>query len=120
MENFMRKLTATEHRIVTLLAKGVPPKKIAQTLYIAYGTVRWHLANLRRDFAVHTTRQLLFELENMSNSVHVAVMVKFTPRGKEVFELFMVGRTYKQICEQLGISRSGVRRHLEQFNFHFI
>ncbi len=29
-------------------------------------------------------------------------------------ELFMRGMSYKQIAERLGISRSGVRRHLEK------
>ena len=38
----------------------------------------------------------------------------FTPREKEVIELFMCWKTYEQIAEYLGISVSGVRRHLER------
>ena len=41
-------------------------------------------------------------------------LIKSSPRDKEVIELFMNGNTYEQIAEHLGISVSGVRRHLEK------
>ena len=39
--------------------------------------------------------------------------IKLTPRGKEVFLLVLDGFKTDQIACQLGISRSGVRRHRE-------
>ena len=40
--------------------------------------------------------------------------IKISPRSKEIIELFMKGKTYKQIADQLKISVSGVRRHMEK------
>ena len=87
------------------------PKKIAESLHISYGTVRWNFANLRKLYDVHSTRELLliFKPCKSENS-----FIKITSREKEVIELFMRGKTYKQITEYLGISISGVRRHLER------
>lgn len=71
--------------------------------------MRWNLANLRKLYDVHSTRELLliFKPYKCENS-----FIKITSREKEVIELFMHGKTYKQIAEYLGIS--GVRRHLEK------
>ena len=73
--------------------------------------MRWNLANLRKLYDVHSTRELLviFKSCKSENS-----SIKTTPRDKEVIELFMRGKTYEQIAECLGISVSGVRRHLER------
>lgn len=88
------------------------PKEIANALYITYGTLRWHLVNIRKVYNVHSTRELLL-VSDMR--VYTAPQtVRFSPRGKEVMELFMRGFTYKKIAERLGISLSGVRRHREK------
>ena len=88
------------------------PKEIAKALYLTYGTIRWHLANLRKVYNVHSTRELL----RLSTVVTPTVPqpVRLSPRGREVMELFMRGVTYNEIAKRLGISRSGVRRHLEK------
>jgi DNA-binding CsgD family transcriptional regulator len=83
-----------------------------QTLFIARKTVKWHLENLRRDFSVHTTRELLLVFDAVPSSCGQSI--RLSPRGKEVFELFMSGVTYRQIAECMGISLSGVRRHIEK------
>ena len=87
------------------------PKEIAATLHISYGTVRWNLANLRKLYAVHSMRELLLIFKPCTNE---SSSLKATPRNKEIIDLFMHGKTYKQIAEHLGISVSGVRRHLER------
>lgn len=88
------------------------PKVIAKILYTTYGTIRWHLANLRKVYNVHSTRELL--LVAGVHAPEASQTVRFSPRGREVMDLFMRGVTYKQIAEQLGISLSGVRRHREK------
>ncbi len=79
-------------------------------LHISYGTVRWNLANLRKLYDVHSTRELLLIFKSCTDE---SSSIKSSPRDKEVIELFMHGNTYEQIAECLGISVSGVRRHLE-------
>ena len=88
------------------------PKDIAMTLYITYGTVRWHLLNLRKAYSVHSTRELLLVAD--ARASNTPQPVRLSPRGKEVLELFMRGFTYREIAEQLGMSRSGVSRHREK------
>lgn len=87
------------------------PKKIAESLHISYGTVRWNLANLRKLYGVHSYRELLLIVKIYEYENH---HIKISPRGKEVIELFIHGKTYKEIAKQLDISISGVRRQLER------
>ncbi|MDR3363139.1 MAG: helix-turn-helix transcriptional regulator [Desulfovibrio sp.] len=61
---------------------------------------------------MHTTRELLFAADIPVPADPPAV--RFSPRGREVMELFMRGRTYREIAQCLGISLSGVRRHREK------
>lgn len=61
---------------------------------------------------MHSTRELLRVTDALASATPQTV--RFSPRGKEVMELFMRGCTYKKIAEQLGISLSGVRRHREK------
>ena len=88
------------------------PKKISEKLHISYGTVRWHLSNLRKLYNVHTTRELLFSFTTPSRSTQD--ILKVSPRTRQVIEFFIQGKTYEQIAYHLGISVSGVRRHLEK------
>jgi len=81
-------------------------------LYISYGTVRWHLTNIRKAYNVHSTRELLLAADPTESGLPPPL--KFSPRGKEVMELFIRGFTYKEIAEKLGMSRSGVSRHREK------
>ena len=73
--------------------------------------MRWNLANLRKRYDVHSTCELLVIFKSCKYKNN---SIKITPREKEVIELFMRGKTYEQIAECLGISISGVRRHLER------
>ena len=73
--------------------------------------MRWNLANLRKLYDVHSTHNLLVIFKSCKSEKN---SIKFTQREKEVIELFMRGKTYEQIAEYLGISVSGVRRHLER------
>jgi DNA-binding CsgD family transcriptional regulator len=63
-------------------------------------------------FDVRTTRELLLAADIPASADPPAV--RFSPRGREVMELFMRGRTYREIAQCLGISLSGVRRHREK------
>lgn len=73
--------------------------------------MRWNLANLRKLYGAHSTRELLFIFKARKSE---SSLLKTSLRDKEVIELFMHGNTYVQIAEYLGISVSGVRRHLEK------
>ena len=89
---------------------------MAPILFVSYGTIRWHLVNIRRAFEVRTTRELLQKLEgiSLSDTVVATPKIKLSPRGRQVFELFRCSFTYRQIAERLGMSVSGVRRHCEK------
>jgi DNA-binding CsgD family transcriptional regulator len=79
---------------------------------LSYETIRWHLRNLRKAFDVHTSRELL-----LAADIHAPTdqaTVRFSPRGREVMELFMRGCTHRQIAQSLGISLSGVQWHREK------
>jgi len=43
-----------------------------------------------------------------------AAVVRLSPRGKEIFLLYMSGLSFPQIAEKLGISLSAVRRQQEK------
>ena len=101
--------------MLSFLPTGYGLKEIAQVLSVSYGTVRWHLENLRADFLVHTTRELLLKINiHQSTEAAQSAKLKLSPRGKQVLELFMNSFTYQQIAMQLGMSVSGVRRHCEK------
>ncbi|WP_366937519.1 LuxR C-terminal-related transcriptional regulator [uncultured Mailhella sp.] len=85
---------------------------MADILHISSGTVRWHLANLRKLYNVHSTRELLILF--IIQEKHEQAYLKISDRSKEVIDLFMNGKTYAQIASHLGISVSGVRRHIEK------
>jgi DNA-binding CsgD family transcriptional regulator len=85
---------------------------MARALCVSYWTIQWHLTNLRKVFGVHKTRELLLVLDN--DDPVAPPHIRFSPRGREVVELFMRGCTYRQIAERLGISLSGVHRHREK------
>lgn len=59
----MRRLNKTECEIVALLARGNRPKRYWKILHISYKTIRWYLANLRKAYAVHSTRELLLMVQ---------------------------------------------------------
>ena len=65
---------------------------------------------------MRTTRELLHKLElaSLSDTITATSKIKFSPRGKEVFDLFMRSFTHREIAERLGMSVSGVRRHCEK------
>lgn len=90
-------------------------KVIARSLCLTYGTVRWNLAILRRDFAVRTTRELLIKIQScgVNDEAHHSP-IRVSPRGRQVLELFCRSYSRQQIADQLGMSLSGVRRHCEK------
>jgi DNA-binding CsgD family transcriptional regulator len=92
--------------------RGIIPKAIAGLLSLKYGYVRRILADMRRSFGVHSTRELVFMPDAY---IHTdAPVVKLSPRGREVMEVFMRGCTYRQIAQCMGINLSGVQRHREK------
>lgn len=95
---------------------GYDLKEMVPILFVSYGTIRWHLVNLRRYFKVRTTRELLHKLEVdcIADAPASTSQIKLSPRGKEVFDLFMRSFTHREIAERLGMSVSGVRRHCEK------
>ena len=52
-------LTATEARVVALLARGLSPREAADELEVAVGTVREHVAHVFRKIGVHRQGELL-------------------------------------------------------------
>ena len=67
---------------------------------------------IRKKFDVHSNIELIHKILNKSK-VDISP-IKLTPRGKEVFELAMLGLNINKISKRLGISYSGVLRHREK------
>jgi len=63
-------------------------------------------------FGAHNNIEMLHAMYNTKNFNPSSL--KLTPRGTEVFRLFLEGLNDKRIGERLSISYSGVRRHKEK------
>lgn len=68
---------------------------------------------IRKELGVHNTMQILHMLY-AHNNISGSDTVQLTPRGKEIFLLFLEGKTNSIIAQRLGISKSAVRRHKEK------
>lgn len=68
---------------------------------------------IRKELGVHNTMQMLYILYT-HNNISDTGTIHLTHRGKEVFLLFLEGKTNSIIAQQLGISKSAVRRHKEK------
>jgi len=53
------RLTASERRVLTLLAHGMAPKQAAWELHVAISTVRSHIAAAKRKSGARTLQQLV-------------------------------------------------------------
>lgn len=75
-------------------------------------TVYRHLATIRMVYDVHGNIELMRAiLSGLPKNVSQLVL---TPRGREVFQLILAGKTSKEIAEIFCISYSGVLRHREK------
>ena len=83
-----------------------------QTLFIAKGTLRWHISNIRLKLGAHCIRDIVRLQAIMP--VHTMSTLRFSPRGQEVFLLIREGMTNKRIGECLGMGVNGVKRHKEK------
>jgi DNA-binding CsgD family transcriptional regulator len=81
-------------------------------LFITPGSLRLHLTRLRKKFNVHSNRELLHILRKRPD--HAMTILRFSPRGKEVFSLILEGMTSKGISERLGMGVNGIKRHKEK------
>ena len=88
-------------------------KKIAEALFIEQGTLYQHLMRIRKQCGGHNAAELLSILYPIDDKP-ILEHIKLTPRGREVFVLLVEGKTNSDIAQRLGISKSGVRRHLEK------
>ena len=109
----MRALTDTEKSILIMLQQGFHLKRNSKIPVYHIRYVALHLVNIRKAYNVHSTRELIV-LASDPDLSSASQAVRLSPRGRQVLELSMRGFTYNQIAEDLGISRSGVRRHQEK------
>ena len=83
-------------------------------------TVYRHQATIRTIYGVHGNIELMRAI--LSGLPKTAAQLVLTPRGREVFQLILAGKTSKEIAELFCISYSGILRHrekmLEQNNCH--
>lgn len=98
-----------------LWAKDWRSKAAAKTLGLRESTVHRHLANIRRALDVHTSVEMLAVLGRKPDTG--LSPLRLTPRGAEVFALLVQGVSAARIGQQLGISYSAVRRHVEKMLF---
>ena len=84
---------------------------MAERLGISYGTFRWHKTNILKKVNAHSIRQIIPDIA-MDGDTNLSTF-KITPRGHQVLAYYAKGKTIPYIANALGISISGVRRHLE-------
>lgn len=82
-------------------------------LFIARGTLRKHISNIRKKLGAHSIRDVV-RLQQTIAEVEPVSTLRFSPRGREVFMFVREGLPNKQIAERMGISLSGVKRHREK------
>lgn len=85
---------------------------MAERLFITSRSLHLRLERLRKKLGVHKTREILYVLKITPESA--MLKLNLTPRGREVFALYLEGMSRAQIAERLGISESGVKRHREK------
>ena len=89
-------------------------------LSIHQETVYRHQTTIRTVYGVHSNIELIQTI--LSGLPQKVSQLVLTPRGREVFQLILAGKTSKEIAEHFCISYSGVIRHrekmLEQNNCH--
>lgn len=81
-------------------------------LSIQRATVYRHQATIRKLYNVNVSIELMRAI--ISETKRNLSQLVLTPRGKEVFELILDGKTSNEIAGFLGISYSGVLRHREK------
>lgn len=81
-------------------------------LSIQRATVYRHQATIRKLYNVNGSIELMRAI--ISETKRNLSQLVLTPRGKEVFELVLDGKTSNEIAGFLGISYSGVLRHREK------
>jgi len=84
---------------------------MAERAHITLGSLRLHLARIRKKIGAHNNQEILHVLGKTPE--HAESPLRFSSRGKEVFLLILEGKTCKAIGESLGMSVSGVKRHKE-------
>jgi DNA-binding CsgD family transcriptional regulator len=73
---------------------------------------------MRNLFGAHNTRELVdmlvtYFIDDNLTTEQRRIELRLSPRGREALELLALGYSYMQTAKAMGISRSGVRRHLE-------
>ncbi|MDR1241283.1 MAG: LuxR C-terminal-related transcriptional regulator [Deltaproteobacteria bacterium] len=81
-------------------------------MFIGIETIYVHRANIRRIMNARNAFETLHLLLKETDSV--LPMLRFTPRGKEVFALMLQGLKMNEIGKHMGMSVSGVKRHKEK------
>jgi DNA-binding CsgD family transcriptional regulator len=81
-------------------------------LFIGIETIYVHRSNIRKALGARNAFETLHLLLKKTGSA--IPMIRFTPRGKEVFALMLQGVGYREIGERMGMSVSGVKRHKEK------
>jgi DNA-binding CsgD family transcriptional regulator len=81
-------------------------------LFIQVGTLYQHLHRIGNVLGTRNYFEMLHMLHKQPEDE--TPMLRFSPRGKEVFTLMTQGVSIKRIGECLGMSVSGVRRHREK------
>lgn len=63
MKRPLPSLTATEHKILRLIAEGHSSQAVARTLQVSYRTVDWHVNNVLARFGLHKRAVLILLLD---------------------------------------------------------
>lgn len=103
-------LSARETEIARAVLAGQDVDEIASTLFLSPGTVRAHVTRVLCAFGVATRVGLLAAVG--VEAVEPASRPPLSPRQEEVAALVAVGRTNKQVAEEIGISVKGVEKHV--------
>lgn len=119
-------LTLREAEVLAQLARGRTNLEIAGALFLSPGTVRKHLERIFRKLGVRNrtdasrqTLEIVADASEMTGALTRLGLTSLrhglalTGRESEVLQLISLGKSNAQIAQNLGISTSTVRRHLE-------
>jgi DNA-binding CsgD family transcriptional regulator len=81
-------------------------------LFIGIETIYVCRSSIRKLLGARNAFEMLHMLLQETGSA--IPMIRFSPRGKEVFALMLQGLRQREISERMGMSISGVKRHKEK------
>ncbi|MDR2106831.1 MAG: LuxR C-terminal-related transcriptional regulator [Coriobacteriales bacterium] len=110
-------LSAREHEILLLLARGRTLPRIGESLYLSTSAVKYHTQAIYRKLGVHSRKELLRALCTVNVPTYALNLINYdmlTARERQVFGMLAAGKPTNAIAEALDLSPNTVKTHIKR------